>query len=117
MSYLSPVDSAQVYFEPLDVDDETRTPCSDDDDRNRLGYPSPSDRDDQFRAGWSERADRLEDMRERFEDFRERGGAELRDRDDWHEDRCEDNRVRDRFEQFERGRLEDAQGAHPLPRL
>ena len=53
MSYLSPIDATQVYFEPLD----------DDDDRLRPGQDRHDDCDP------SRRSDRLEDARERFERF------------------------------------------------
>lgn len=71
MSYLSPIDAAQVYFEPRDVEEDERPRCEPDDDRGR-------------------------DRRERF-------------------DRLED--ARERFELFERDRLENEPGPHPLPRL
>ena len=69
MSYLSPVDGAQVYFEPLDDKDDERPRCDPDDDRGR-------DRYDGFRPGdvredQRERFDRLEDARERFERSRD----------------------------------------------
>ena len=54
MSYLSPVDAAQVYFEPRDVEEDERARCDPDDDK---------------RADRPERCDRLENARERFERF------------------------------------------------
>jgi len=55
MSYLSPVDAAQVYFEPRDVEEDERPRCDPDD----------------VRTDQRERFDRLEDARERFERSRD----------------------------------------------
>ena len=67
MSYLSPVDAAQVYFEPRDVEEDERPRCDPDDDRGRDPYERC--RPDDARADRRERFDRLEDARERFERF------------------------------------------------
>jgi len=69
MSYLSPVDAAQVYFEPLDVEEDERPRCEPDDDRGRDRYDGY--RPDDMRADQRERFDRLEDARERFERSRD----------------------------------------------
>jgi len=104
MSYLSPVDSAQVYFEQLDADDLERPRC--DEDRDGV-----NDRRERF--------DRLEDSGDRYIDRDDR----YRDRDDRfgdHDDRYGDRDDRTRFERFERSeneRLADPQGQRPLPRL
>ena len=69
MSYLSPVDAAQVYFEPRDVEEDERPRCDPDDDRGRDRYDGC--RPDDMRADQRERFDRLEDARERFERSRD----------------------------------------------
>lgn len=102
MSYLSPVDSAQVYFEPLDVDDVERPRC--DEDRGGL---------EDMRERFERLDDPREDARERFRTRDFDADDRYRDRDD----RCGDRDDQMRFERFELETPADPQGRRPLPRL
>lgn len=104
MSYLSPVDSAQVLFEPLDADDVERRRCGEDRDRVQ-----------DMRERFEPLEDLREDARERFRTRDFDAGDRYRDRDDRYRDRDDRYRDRDerqidqddrtRFERFERERL------------
>ena len=109
MSYLSPVDSAQVYFDPLDVDDAERPRCGE--DRDGL---------EDMRERFERLDDPREDARERFRTRDFDADDRYRDRDDRYrdrDDRCGDRDDQVRFERFELERPADPQGRRPLPRL